>query len=252
MLAPQRDVGSGSHEPGISVKNGRQSPCDQQGRFLRSLRQENHELVASVPKRRVHQPQIVTKRLSHLPQQFAANQMSILIIDVLEVVEIQKQQAEFVTEALRAVNLLGKHRKQMARIVQASAIVGDAELLNALNSASVLNGNCGVVGESLEQNLVAGIDLHVDTDQLDNAQHLATCPDRHADHGTSIGEETVILAAALHARVPVDISDHKRLSVPGDPFCEGFAGFQCENINSLARLANRGRIIEFLAGFIEQ
>ena len=55
--------------------------------------------------------------------------------------------------------------KQMARIVQAGAVVGNAEFLDALDRTSVLDGDGRIIGEGLQQNLVAGIELHVNIHQ---------------------------------------------------------------------------------------
>ncbi len=92
--------------------------------------------------------------------------------------------------------------------------------------------------------------MHVNFHQLDDAQHLAARPDRHADHRTSLGKE-IAIAAGPDARVTVDIRNDKRLAVLNDPPGQSFAGSQPEIIDLLAIFANGRRVIELPAGFIE-
>src|ERR1035441_3208413 len=58
------------------------------------LRQQHHELVAAVAERKVNQPQLRFDQVSDFGQQPATYQMSMRIVDLLEVVKVNKDDAE--------------------------------------------------------------------------------------------------------------------------------------------------------------
>ena len=66
-----------------------------------------------------------------------------------------KINGEFESIAVRAVDLRVQHEIQMPRVVQAGAIVGDGQLVDALHVARVFDGDGGVVREGFEQRQVA-------------------------------------------------------------------------------------------------
>src|ERR1019366_6366639 len=104
--------------------------------------------------------------------------MSMLIVHMLKVVEVNKQEAKLISETFRTVYLVREHRKQMACVLQASAVVVDAEFLDALDSTGILYGDGGVIGQGPQQHLVAGVHLHIDVHHLDDAQNFASRPHR--------------------------------------------------------------------------
>ena len=77
--------------------------------------------------------------------------MPVRVVHQLEAVEINEDQRELERVAVRAVNLRIQHEIQMPRVVEAGAVVGDRELMNALDVPRIFDGNRGVVGKRLEQ-----------------------------------------------------------------------------------------------------
>src|SRR5205807_64773 len=77
---------------------------DERGLFA-GLRQQDHKLIAAVAKGKVNQAQMRLDKVSNLRQQLRSHQMSVSVIHILEVVKINKNDAELVAEARRAVNL---------------------------------------------------------------------------------------------------------------------------------------------------
>src|SRR3954471_14821416 len=103
---------------------------DYQGGVFAGLRQQDYKFIATIAKRRINQPQVGLNRESNLTQQFAANQVAVCVIDLLEVIKVNEHHRKLVPESRGAVNLALQHLVEMPRIEQASAIVGDGELLD--------------------------------------------------------------------------------------------------------------------------
>ena len=66
--------------------------------------------------------------------------MSLGVIDLLEVIEVDEDHAEFITEPSRAVDLGFQRLREMPRVEQAGAIVRDGEFLNLLHGLRVFDG----------------------------------------------------------------------------------------------------------------
>src|SRR5579863_4869013 len=97
--------------------------------------------------------------------------MAVRVIDRFEVIEIDEQNAELVSETRRAVNLGLKRLVEMARVVESSAVVGDGQFLDLLDPARILDGDGCVVAERLEEEKLRLRELrHVHVDQLNDAQ----------------------------------------------------------------------------------
>ena len=84
---------------------------------------------------------------------------------------------------MRAVNLRIEHEIQMARIVEAGAIVGDGQLVDALDVARIFDCDGGVVGKRFEQREVALAEtFRADAiDQLDDAEAMIAEAHRNGD-----------------------------------------------------------------------
>ena len=145
------------------------------------LRQQHHKLVATVAEGEINQPQLRFDQVPDFGQQPASHQMSMRVVDRLEVVEVDEDHAELVAEARRAVDLGFKGFVQMARIEQARAIVGDGQFLNLLDRPRILNRNRGIVAQRLQKEHLLLSQAHVGVDQLDHAQYAVFRAQRHAD-----------------------------------------------------------------------
>ncbi len=73
------------------------------------------------------------------------------IVHPFEVIQVDKDQAEGEIEAAGALELALGNGKQVPRIEQAGAVIGDGQFLDALYRAHILNGNRRVVAEHLEK-----------------------------------------------------------------------------------------------------
>src|SRR5205823_206121 len=103
-------------------------------------------------------------------EELRADQVAVGIVDTLEVVEIDKDDAEFMSETRRAVNLGFERLVEMPRVVEAGAIVGDGQFLDALDSARVIDGDSGVIAKCIQkEQLVVTEGLHGAIDELDHA-----------------------------------------------------------------------------------
>ena len=109
--------------------------------------QKNGEFVAAIAKGGIYQAKVFAQGVSHLTQKLTAGQVSMLIVHPLKVIEVKKQEGELVTETFRTIYLVREPREQMTSVVQAGAVVGDTEFLDALDSARVLDGDGGVIGQ---------------------------------------------------------------------------------------------------------
>ena len=139
-------------------------------RFLSRLGKQHDKLVAAISECVVDESQVRLDHESDLVQQFASDEMSVGIVDRLEVVEVDEDDAEFVVETMRAIDLGFERLIQMASVVQAGAIVGDRELLDFLNSSGILDSDRGIVAQRVEEeHLVIGKALHGAVDELDHA-----------------------------------------------------------------------------------
>ena len=81
--------------------------------------------------------------------------MPVRVVHHLEAVEVDEDQRKFKSVAVRAVDLRIQHEIQVPGVVQAGAIIGDGQLVNALHVPRILDGDRGVVGQRFEQSEVA-------------------------------------------------------------------------------------------------
>ena len=128
------------------VAQGVQEPLGHfERRIFAGLRQQNDKLISAIAKGGIDAAHVVLDGSGNLGQQPAAGQMAMQVIDPLEVVEIDKDQAEGKIEAAGALELAFRDGKQVPGIEQAGAVIGDGQFLNALDGAHILNGDRRVV-----------------------------------------------------------------------------------------------------------
>ena len=115
------------------------------------MRQHRDELIATVAEGEIDAAQGAGDDLRGLCQHAAAGQVAVLIVYLLEVVEVQKEEAERLVETAGALDLRGQHGGEVARVEQVRAVVGDGEFLNALYCARIFDGDGGVVAHDVEK-----------------------------------------------------------------------------------------------------
>src|SRR5277367_5918450 len=82
--------------------------------------------------------------------------MAIKVVDPLEMVEINKDHAEGKTEAARTLEFAFGDRKQVPRVEQPGAVIGDRQFLNAFHGAYILDGYRGVVAQHAKERCCFG------------------------------------------------------------------------------------------------
>ena len=174
---------------------------------------QDDELIAAIAKGIVNQPQVRLDHVSDFCQQLAAHQMAVGVIDVLEMIEIDEDHAEFVFEAGRAIDFRLQRLVQVPRIVEAGAVIGDGQLLDLLDGAGVVDGDGGIIAERLQKEHfgVAEIIEHA-IDQLDDAQGAVLGAQRYAHYraGLPLGHFINTLGKSW---IGVNVGDNQRFPV---------------------------------------
>src|SRR2546428_2512889 len=84
---------------------------------------------------------MLLQRISNFRQQPRANQMPVRIVHLLEMVQVDEHDREFVVVALRAVNLRLQDEAHVPRVIERSAIIGDGQLVNFLDVPRIFQRN---------------------------------------------------------------------------------------------------------------
>src|SRR5581483_4853671 len=141
-----------------------------QSLIFASLRQQHYEFVATVAECVIDQTQLGLNKVANFRQQLAADQMSVGVVDLLEVVKVDEHHRELISEASRAIHLGFERLIKMTRIVEAGAVIGDGEFLNFFYRVRILDGDGGIVAErSKEKRLLIAEMVKVNIDQLNDA-----------------------------------------------------------------------------------
>src|ERR1700722_9442238 len=111
---------------------------DLKSRIFSGLGKQNDELVSSVAEGGIDSPHTVLDGPGNLGQQAAAGQVPVEVVDALEVVQVDEDQAEGETEAAGALNLDLGDGKKMPRVEEAGAVIGDGQFLNDLHGTHIL------------------------------------------------------------------------------------------------------------------
>ena len=156
--------------------------------LLAQTGQQRDELVATVAEAGVFRAEHALHQAANLGEQAAADQVAVGVVDLLEVVEVDEQQAELVAAiGCRDRDLFVQQGVEVARVEEAGAVVGDGELVDQLDRARVLDGDGGVVAENAEEGdgvLAHQVELAVE--ELDDAESLVSGADRDAGDGLDV------------------------------------------------------------------
>ena len=129
---------------------------DHQGARGRRLRQHHHELVAAVAGQDVGLAHRLHQDAAHLGQGARARQVAVRVVDALEAVQVQEDDRERDAVALAALDLAADVDVQVARVEELGEVVGDGELLRALEEDGVLDGDGAGLHQG-EQHLQVGL-----------------------------------------------------------------------------------------------
>ena len=95
-----------------------QSLGDHQRGIFTGLRQQHHEFVPTVAKRKVNQPELRFDQISNLREQLAPIRCPCVSFTCFKMVQINEQHAELISEAGRPVHFRIQRLIQMPRIVE--------------------------------------------------------------------------------------------------------------------------------------
>src|SRR5215469_3677731 len=124
---------------------------DDHCRVLVGLRQQDHELIAAITKGIVDQAQVGFDFEADLGKQLASDEVSVSVVHLLEVIEVNEQYAELISKAVGAIDLGFQRFVEVAGVVEAGAVVGDRQFLNLLDRARIIYGDGGVVAKGMEK-----------------------------------------------------------------------------------------------------
>ena len=179
-----------------------QAAGDNLGGKFAGLRKQGNELIAPVAEGVIDETEAVLDGDADFIQQAAADEVAVAVVDLLEVVEVEEEDAELVAEAGGAVDLGLDGVVEVARVVKSGAVIGDGEFLDLFDGAGVVDGDGGVVGQGLQEHeLIVAEAGHIDVDELDDAEDFVLGGERDAEDGAGLaagqlvdaGGETLVL-----------------------------------------------------------
>src|ERR1700691_1878654 len=130
------DVNAGFLQPDRLSNQFVQAACHAKCVFLGCLRQQHDKFVSAIAEREVDQTALVLHGCADLRKQPGANQMTVGVVDVLEVVKVDKDQRKLKGVAVRAINLSIQHEIQMPGIVETCAVIRNREFVDSLNRSA--------------------------------------------------------------------------------------------------------------------
>src|SRR6267143_34808 len=179
--------------------------------------------------------------------------MSVRVVHLLEMIQIDKNDRKLIIVALRAVDFRLEDEAHVARVIQRGAVVLDGQFVNSLHMARILESNGSKVRERFEQFQVSRIEsLGPDAiDQLDYAQTGVAKLYGHRNDRLRFGfcflvhfpEETRVLRRVRH--------DHG-LSALRHPTGNSLPHLDAHVFQRLRGFAHRQFEVQFLRGFVEQ
>ena len=150
---------------------------------------DQDELVASVTRQRG--PLVGDRALqdvADLAKDLASREVPVPVVDRLQVVEVEEDDAQVAAVAGDARKLLGQAQVEVALVVEAGQPVSLGHLVGAPRVEQVLDRDRSVVGEDLEEAavLLAEAAGPQAVDELEHAAHRRLDADRHAQHGLGL------------------------------------------------------------------
>ena len=141
------------------------------------VRQDHGELLAAVAGREVGFARAAPQHLGHVAQHFVAALVADRVVDRLEAVEVEHQQAEHGVVAFGARHLEGERLLETTMVEQPGQAVSRGLDLHLLVGARVADGDGGEVGEELDDLELALVERApgqpVDGQQSDDRAHEA-------------------------------------------------------------------------------
>src|SRR5207249_5133312 len=116
---------------------------DARGDVLAGFRQYQREFIATVPRGGVNRTGMVAQNLGDTHQCTTAGQVSVLIVDDLEAIHIEKHDAEWALRAARTVKLRFENADEAPVIRQPREWISDGHRAHLLEKASLIQQRSG-------------------------------------------------------------------------------------------------------------
>ena len=168
------------------------------------LRQRDGHLLAAVAGGLVDVTRGLAQDAGDLAQHHVALQVAVGVVDLLEVVDVEHDQAELVVVAAGALDLRRHDLLEAAVVEQPGELVGDRLAGDRLVQVDVLDRDRGLVGEVGEQLALAGgerLVLARDGDDADDAAALLRRAERRGERAGAAELDLRHLAGVDHRRL---------------------------------------------------
>ena len=179
--------------------------------------------------------------------------MTVGVVDLLEVVEIDEDDGELVVVALRAVDFCIEDEAHVTGVVERGAIVLDGQFVDAFDVARIFERDGGEVGKGFEKLEVAWIEaVWADAvDEFDDAEASVAEIDGDGDDGAGL-HFCFFVDLAEEAGVLGSIRDNDDFTVLGDPTGNSLPHFDADIFQGLGSFADGEFKIEFLLCLVEE
>ena len=146
---------TGSPTPGNSNDSGRDGAAHALGEqatgFDAGARQQDHELFAAVARRHVAVADLGLDATRELSQQFVAGEVTVLVVDLLEVIDVDHEARERAVVALAAREFLVQACLQIAPVAPARERIRESAANEARPIDGVLEAEGGDDGEVVQE-----------------------------------------------------------------------------------------------------
>ena len=168
------------------------------------LRQRHGHLLTAVPGRLVDLARRLAQHAGDLLQDEIALEMPVRVVDVLEVVDVEHDQAHLLAVAAGALDLDGHDLLEAAVVEQARELVGHRLPLHGFVQVDVLDGHRRLVRQVREQLTLGGRERVVPAGHRDDADHLVAAlrrPQRSGQRARAADLDLGDLAGIDHRRL---------------------------------------------------
>ena len=184
-------------------------------------RQDDRELLTSDTADDVAGAHGCTQYVGHLEQELVADAVSVDVVDLLEVVEVEHDQADRVVLRRRAHELLPNAIVERAVVVEAGQRIGRRLVLERRANVGVVEGECGGVAEARgeEELLLAELRVLADAIDVEGSLEPSACDERDGDERLGLDRRS---RDEPHAWIEMRLVREHRLPVLDRPARDSF------------------------------
>jgi hypothetical protein len=195
-----------------------------QGFFAGGRWHEDDEFVATVAEAEVGGAAELADAAADVAEQFAADEMAVLVVDGFEAIEVEEDEAERFGFVAGDVQLGLKQGVEMAGVEEAGDVVGDGKLLCVGDVLSVFDGDGGVIDQDVQEgDRLVGVLVEMRIEDFEDAVGAFATSNGQADGGAH--GKCVTLRGCDEAGVGGCFRDDEGFAGVGDPAGEAFTHF---------------------------